>query len=166
MYIHDSKTNLTLGPYRLDGSYSSELSFVYGPNVEETDPRFVILTQGGRHMAFDLRSVNSNSTLITFQVLNNAVVAENLKSYEFPIPCDAGCAALQSTELLGVAADVSLLVLIFVVLIVRHRFLKRRRLRDGTLAPSTAGTTHRPVDEYDMELPPYSPRAVDPTVEP
>ncbi|KAF9389037.1 hypothetical protein CPB97_012088 [Podila verticillata] len=97
-----SKTNVTQGPYRLKGSFYSDLSLVYGPNAEVSGPRFGILTQPGCHMAFDLRSVNSNSTLTTFQVPNNAVAAGNLKEYEFLIPCDGFCTALQSTELLSV----------------------------------------------------------------
>lgn len=134
LYIHDSKTNVTQGPYRLKGSFYSDLSLVYGPNAEVSGPRFGILTQPGCHMAFDLRSVNSNSTLTTFQVPNNAVAAGNLKEYEFLIPCDGFCTALQSTELLSVGVGVSMLNLIFVILLLRHRILKKRGLREGVFS--------------------------------
>ncbi|KAF9331001.1 hypothetical protein BG006_006094 [Podila minutissima] len=92
LYIHDSKTGATQGPWRFDGSYR-DLRLVYGSAVldeGEEGPKFGIVESQRGHVAIDLRSAG-HARLKLFSVLDKAIVSGNLNAYEFSRSCDESC---------------------------------------------------------------------------
>ncbi|KAG0356256.1 hypothetical protein BG005_004828 [Podila minutissima] len=161
LYIHDSKTGATQGPWRFDGSYR-DLRLVYGSTVQdegEEGPKFGIVKSQRGHVATDLRSAG-HARLKLFSVLDNAIVPGNLNAYEFSRPCDESCSMGNSAQrMVIIVLTVVVPGMIGICFLIRHRTIKKRRLREAALGvPSMRMATHRPADEDDMELPPYTER--------
>ncbi|KAF9389038.1 hypothetical protein CPB97_012089 [Podila verticillata] len=159
LYIYDSKTNVSQGPSRLNGSYS-DMRLVYGPNsTQDQDPQFGILASGSDHFTIDLRSVNS-STLSLTKISDTFVVSENLKSLKPPPQlCGESCEfGKQLRVLIAVVLVVVVVGLVGIYFLVRYCFRKKKRLRPGALASTKTrrpgnGDVDLPLDTTNVEHP-------------
>jgi len=163
LYIHDSKTNLTQVSAKFDGNLFTNIYLAYGPNSQD-DPQFAIVrSTSDIYYAIALSSVNASAVILS-KVLDNVTVSENLMAPIPPPPrCDDSCGWSNSMRQLFIMVIAIGLVFLACICVVVHVCAKtkgerRRAVQD---APTATGT-HRPGDEYDVELPPYSPRAEDP----
>lgn len=159
LYIHESKTNLTQGPWSVP-DYFLDMSLAYGSNGP-SEPQFAIVTTSLDTLAIDLSSA-TNSTLSWVRISDNTTVSENLKT---PMPppetCNSeSCATSKALEELIIIAAV--VVLLFLAgcwcWCCRQSAIYKRRLREAVV--QTAPLTQRPGDEEEVELPAYSAREV------